>query len=151
MTGKKSMGADSRIQGRAKRRLPALTPLNEFFWTAGESGQLKILRCDSCRHWLHPPAPICPECLDRSLTPQKISGLGTVEAVTVHHQSWSAEVAAPYAVVLVGMDECPNVRLTSRLITDNPDKAVIGRQVRVVFEHHEDVWLPFFELTEEAA
>jgi uncharacterized protein len=145
------MGAKDKTLGKAKRRLPALTPVNKFFWTAGEYGHLKLLRCDSCRHWLHPPAPICPECLGRSLTPQMLSGLGEIMAVTIHHQSWTSEVVAPYAVVLVGLDECPNVRLTSRLVTDDPDKAVIGRRVRVVFEHHEDVWLPFFELAGDAA
>ena len=110
------------------------------------SGCLKILRCDSCRHWLHPPAPICPECLSRHLTPQAVSGLGNIEAVTIHHQPWVAEIASPYAIVIVGLDDCPHVRLTTRLLIDHPDQAVIGRQVRVLFEHHTDVWLPLFEL-----
>ena len=128
------MRTSGTVRGGATRRLPALDPVNEFFWMAGESGRLKILRCDSCRHWLHPPAPICPECLSRSLTPQTLSGLGKIEAVTIHHQSSVSEVAAPYAIVLVGLDECPTVRLTSRLVTDDPHEAAIGRRVRVVFE-----------------
>lgn len=127
------------------RGLPELTPVNEFFWTAGASGRLKVLRCGSCKRWMHPPAPICPDCLSRSSTPQTLSGLGTIEAVTINHQPWVSGIAIPYAVVLVSLDECPEVRLTSRLVTDDLDNALIGRRVRVVFEHHGDVWLPFFE------
>ena len=129
------------------RRLPALDQINEFFWTAGKSDQLKILRCDSCNHWLHPPAPICPECLCRSLTPHAVSGLGSIEAVTINYQPWVPGIAVPYVVVIVGLDDCPSVRLTSRLVGDDPERVVIGLRVRVVFEHHADVWLPFFELT----
>lgn len=126
------------------RSLPVLTPLNAFFWTAGQTGRLEILRCNACGHWLHPPAPICPECLGRDLTPQPVSGLGTVEAVTINHHAWTPAVVVPYAVILVTLDECPYVRLTSRLV-DDPDEAMIGLRVRVTFEHDQDVWLPFFK------
>lgn len=145
------MGTNRTPPGKVERRLPALDPVNEFFWTAGKFGHLQILRCDSCEHWLHPPAPICPECLCRSLTPHPVSGLGKIEAVTIHHQSWVSEIAPPYAIVLVGLDDCPYVRLTSHLLTDDPNKVVIGLHVRVVFEQQEDVWLPFFELTGDTA
>ena len=89
------MKASGTTRGEANRRLPALDSVNEFFWTAGASGRLQILRCDSCGHWLHPPAPICPDCLSRSLTPQTLSGLGKIEAVTIHHQSSRTASTAP--------------------------------------------------------
>jgi len=132
----------------SRRSLPVLTPLNTFFWTAGHRGALEILRCRSCKHWLHPPAPICPECLGRDLAPTPISGYGTVEAVTINHYPWTGAVPVPYAIVLVSFTDCPNVRLTSRLITADPDSARIGMRVRIVFEQDEDVWLPFFENAE---
>ena len=129
------------------RALPLLTPANQFFWTAGQEGHLKILRCDACKHWLHPPVPICPECLSRNLTPQPVSGLGTIEAVTVNYHAWTPAADVPYAIGLVSLDDCPHVRITSRIDCNDPTAVTIGMRVGVFFEHHEDVWLPFFKPT----
>lgn len=145
------MGSDVTTATETGRTLPLLTPLNTFFWTAGRTGRLEILRCDACAHWLHPPAPICPECLGRELTPQPVSGLGTVEAVTINHHPWTPAVAVPYAVILVALEDCAYVRLTSRLVVADPYDATIGMRVRVAFEQDQDVWLPFFEPAGAAA
>lgn len=134
-----------------QRILPMLTPLNRFFWTAGKTGRLEILRCDACGYWLHPPAPICPQCLSRNLTPKFVSGRGKVEAFTINHHPWTPAVQVPYAIILVSLDECPHVRITSRLIANDMEAVIIGLCVQVVFEHHDDVWLPFFMPAGEAA
>jgi uncharacterized OB-fold protein len=126
------------------RALPALTPLNSFFWTAGRNGRLAILRCDSCGEWLHPPSPLCSACLSRHLTPREVSGIGTIETFTVNHQPWTPELSAPYVIAIVSLDDCPSVRLTTNVVGCAPESVRIGGRVRVVFVQQDDVWLPLF-------
>jgi uncharacterized OB-fold protein len=130
--------------GPEPRTLPVLTPLNTFFWTAGRDGCLRILRCEACGAWLHPPGPVCPQCFSRVLVPQEVSGFATVETYTVNHQAWSPGLAVPYVVAIVSLDDCTEVRLTTNLVGYAPADVRIGDRVRVTFERHEDVWLPLF-------
>lgn len=128
----------------AKITLPELDDLNRFFWTSGADNQLRILRCTNCRFWLHPPGIICPKCLSKQLTPEAVSGLGTIEALTVNYQPWSPGQAVPYAIAIVSLDEQPGLQLTTNIVGCPPESAFIGQRVRVVFEAVEDVHLPLF-------
>lgn len=125
--------------------LPAITPFNAFFWTSGADGRLRIQHCTGCASWIHPPSAICPHCLGRSLEPKVVSGLATVEAVTVNHQAWTPDLPVPYAIVRVSLDEDPSIRLTSRMVNCAPESVAIGQRVQVCFEHIEDVYLPYFQ------
>jgi uncharacterized OB-fold protein len=125
--------------------LPELTDLNRFFWTSGADGRLRIQRCGDCALWLHPPGPVCPRCLSRQLAPQEVSGLATVEAVTVNHQTWTPGMEVPYVIARVSLLEDPAVRLTTRIVGTAPEAVAIGQPVKVLFERREDVFLPFFE------
>lgn len=127
------------------RPLPKLDDLNRFFWTGGADGRLRFLRCQGCGFYLHPPGVVCPECLGAALKPEPVSGLGTVEAVTVNHQPWVPGLPVPYVVAIVALDEQKGLRLTTNIVGVPPGEVVIGQRVRVVFEACEDVHLPLFE------
>jgi uncharacterized OB-fold protein len=127
------------------RVLPRLTPETEFFWTSGRDGQLRFLRCDDCGYFLHPPAPICPRCLTKNLTPAPVSGRATVATFTINHQPWIPGFDPPYVVAIVEIEEQPSVRLMTNIVGCAPDDVGIGMPVQVVFEQHDDVWLPLFE------
>ena len=47
------------------RPLPELTPANDWFWTSGKDGQLRIQGCADCGALVHPPVPICQRCRSR--------------------------------------------------------------------------------------
>jgi acetyl-CoA acetyltransferase len=51
----------------------------------------------------------------------------------------------PYVVAIVGLEEDLEVRLTTNIVTDDPESLSVGTPVSVVFDHVEDVWLPLFE------
>lgn len=127
-----------------QRVLPELDKLNTFFWTSGADGKLRILRCSDCGHWLHPPGIICPQCLSRNLAPQAVSGLGTIEALTINHQPWAPGQPVPYAVAIVSLDEQQGLHLTTNIVGCPIDSAYIGQRVRVAFEAVEDIHLPMF-------
>ena len=126
------------------RVLPALDDTNRFFWTSGEDGQLRFLRCQSCGYYLHPPLPRCPSCGGREITPEAVSGRGEVYSVTVNHQSWDGGTE-PYAIVLVAFPEQADLRLTTNIVGCAPDDVHIGMPVQVAFEQRDDVWFPLFE------
>jgi hypothetical protein len=128
------------------RLLPRVTEENEFFWTGGADGQLRFLRCEACETYIHPPAPVCPECLGRELSPHPMSGRATVHTFTVNHQPWIPGFPPPYVVAIVEMDDQPSVRLTTNIANCRIEDVKIGMPVQVVFEEREDgIFLPLFE------
>ena len=57
----------------------------------------------------------------------------------------------PYVVAVVAVDDAPGVQLTTRLIEVTPDAVSIGMPVEVSFVAVEDIYLPLFRPTSEAA
>jgi len=134
---------------RTSRPLPELTPANEWFWTSGADGRLRIQGCTDCGTLVHPPVPICPSCRSRSWSPTEVSGHGTVIAFTVNAHQWLPGFDPPYVIANVALAEDPRVRLTTNIVGCEPDHVHVGQMVSVRFEQHEDVWLPLFEPTGE--
>jgi uncharacterized OB-fold protein len=126
------------------RVLPRLDDDNEFFWTSGADGTLRFLRCTTCGYFVHPPSPICPNCLTRTLAPEAVSGRATVASFTINHQPWMPTFDGPYVIALVEIDEQPSVRLMTNIVDCDVDEVHVGMPVEVTFEHNDDVWLPLF-------
>ena len=130
-------------RGPSIRVLPKLDDTNTFFWTAGADGELRFQRCGACRHYVHPPAPRCPYCLEAGLVPEAVSGRGTLHSFTVNHQQWIPG-SDRYVVGLVTIDEQDDVRLMTNVVDCEEEALAVGMAVEVVFEQVEDVWLPLF-------
>jgi uncharacterized OB-fold protein len=136
-------------RGPAFRLLPRLDRENEFFWTSGADGQLRFLRCRQCRTYIHPPAPICPECLSQDVAPEAVSGRGRVVSFTVNVQPFIPG-SDPYVIGLVAIDEQESVRLMTNLVEAEPEGISVGMAVEVSFEENGDVYLPLFRPIAEA-
>ncbi len=130
---------------KPKRLLPLVTPENQHYWTGGAEGELRLLCCDACRHYVHPPSPVCPACLSRELSVAKVSGRAELLTYTVNHQPWLPGVPPPYVVAIVAIDEQPSLRITTNIVNCEPEDLRIGMPLRVCFEACDDVWLPLFE------
>jgi uncharacterized OB-fold protein len=131
---------------------PVLDDTNRWFWTSGEDGRLRFLRCQGCGYWLHPPLPRCPRCGGRDLAPEAISGRAELYTYTVNHQSWDGSTE-PYAIALVtfpelGQDE---LRLTTNVVGCPLDELRIGMPLQVAFERHDLVFFPLFQPAVEPA
>ena len=72
-----------------------------------------------------------------------VSGRATVVAHTVNVHAWIPG-SEPYVIGLVAIDEQESVRLTTNLIDVEPEDIRTGMPVEVVFEQHENVYLPLF-------
>ncbi|MDO3395387.1 Zn-ribbon domain-containing OB-fold protein [Nocardioides sp. SOB44] len=130
-----------------------LTPTPEgddvVFWTGGEDDRLMIHRCRSCEQYFHPPAPACFRCRSRDVASEPVSGRGRVATFTVNRQPWLPTLPPPYVIVLVELEEQPDVRIFSQLVDVDPAEVRIGDEVEVFFEHWApeggtEVWLPLF-------
>jgi acetyl-CoA acetyltransferase/uncharacterized OB-fold protein len=133
------------------RPLPQLTHENEFFWTAGADGVLRIQQCQSCQALIHPPAPICRYCRSHDMGVRDLSGTAALSAFTVNHRFGFPDLPPPYVVAQVAIAEDPRVRLTTNIVECDPEDLVLGQAVEVVFEKVQDdagaVWLPNFRPT----
>ncbi len=127
------------------RMLPRVTERNAHFWRGGAEGELRFLRCRGCRTWVHPPAPICPQCLEKDLAPEAVSGRATVATFTLNHQPWVPAPDHPYAIAIVELPEQTGLRLMTNIVNCPPEDVHIGMPVRVVFEERDDVFVPLFE------
>lgn len=130
-------------RGPAIRLLPRVDDSNRFFWTSGADGRLRFLRCGSCRRYFHPPQPRCPWCLADHVGPETVSGRGTVVSFTCNVHPW-VPGSDPYLLGLVAIDEQPDVRLTTNLVGTELDAVHCGLAVEVVFEQHDEIYLPLF-------
>ncbi|WP_197420054.1 Zn-ribbon domain-containing OB-fold protein, partial [Mycobacterium sp. NAZ190054] len=129
--------------------LPQLTFDNEFFWTSGADGVLRIQGCGDCKSLIHPPQPVCRYCRSHNMGPREVSGRAVLSAFTVNERFSIPGLAAPYVVAQVAIEEDPRVRLTTNIVDCDPADLELGRVVEVVFEQNDDVWLPLFRPTAE--
>lgn len=124
--------------------LPALDADNTPFWTGGQDGRLLITRCGDCSRWLHPPVPVCRFCLSTNVAPHPCTGRGEVLTYTINRQQWLPDLAPPYVIAVIGLDDDPMLRVSTRLVGVEPDDVRIGMRVEVAFVPSGDVWLPLF-------
>ena len=134
----------SGLPGGPVHGLPVPSDANLHFWQGGREGRLQFLRCGACGWWLHPPMPVCPQCLSRDLTVQAVPGRGTVYSYTVNHQPWYAGQEVPYVVALVALPEQAGLRLMTNVVGCPVEDVHIAMAVTVEFVEIEDVFVPLF-------
>jgi uncharacterized OB-fold protein len=128
------------------RVLPQVTPENEHYWKGGARGALTFLRCGDCRTYVHPPSPVCPDCLSKQLAPAAVSGRARLLTWTVNHHPWIPGFEPPYVIAIVEIEEQRGLRVTTNLVNCTPEELRLDLPVKVLFEEREDgVFLPLFE------
>lgn len=125
------------------RKLPALTPETQAFWTGGKDGQLLIQRCGDCGTYQHPPLPLCPVCRTETMAPHAVSGRGAVKTFTVNHEQWLPGLSGHFVFAAIELAEQAELYVFSNVLAP-PDTVHTGLPVEVCFEHREDIWLPLF-------
>ena len=111
---------------------PAIHPDNEAFWEGVKRGELVFQRCKGCGSWCHPPRPMCPNCRSTEKEWSPSTGKGTVHSWVTYQESPHPGFKAPYAVVLVELEE--GVRVVSNLVDVQLEEIVVGMPVEVVFD-----------------
>lgn len=132
------------------RALPKLNAFNRDFWTGGERGELRIMHCEDCDGYIHPPRPVCRHCLSENVKPRAVSGMGVVDTYTINHQKWHPAMEVPFVVARIALDDAPGVILTSNIVGCDVNDVAFGDKVKVTFEQQDDVHIPLFEKVAEA-
>lgn len=127
------------------RPLPRLDSINRDFWTGGEQGELRIMHCNDCDNYIHPPRPVCRHCLSENVAPKAVSGVGVVDTYTINHQKWHPYMEVPFVIARVALDDAPGVYLTTNIVGCDIAAVDIGDRVKVKFEQQDDVFIPLFE------
>jgi uncharacterized OB-fold protein len=127
------------------RILPRLDSDNRFFWTSGADGTLRFMRCQDCATFIHPPRPICRQCLSENVAPAAVAGTGTIDTFTINYQEWRPGLDVPYVIARVAIEDAPGVYLTTNIVGCDVAAVQIGDRVRVKFEPHGEIYLPLFE------
>ncbi|MDO9485840.1 MAG: zinc ribbon domain-containing protein, partial [Actinomycetota bacterium] len=131
-----------------QRVLPQVTVENEFYWQAGAEGVLRFQQCNDCKGLIHPPQPICNHCRSRELSIVDVSGVGRLIGFTHNVRFGLPGIVPPYTIAHVAIAEDDRVRVTTRIVDAEVEDLAIGQEMRVVFEHVEDIWFPLFTPTD---
>ena len=103
------------------------------WWDATREHRLIVQTCEVCGHVQHPPRALCVSCgRTDALVQVDASGSATVDTFTVVHRAPRPDVATPYVVARVRLDEGP-VLLTNLPVHPAPgrdwtigDRVVVG-------------------------
>ncbi len=90
---------------------PTPNPETVPFWEGLADGVVRLQRCRDCGRAQHHARALCRWCWSEALDWEQAAGTGRIWTWTVVHRpghpAWSAE--APYAVLLVELDEGPRM------------------------------------------
>lgn len=128
-----------------ERPTPHSGPRTTSYWTSGADGKLRVLRCQECGWYVHPPLPVCPVCRSRTLRFVPVSGCGVVHSWTLNHYSWSPQIPPPYVLASIELVEQPELRITSSVLGCGPSEMRIGMAVEACFARSGDAFIPLFQ------
>ena len=121
----------------AQRSPPVPHPdhLTQFFWDGLAQHRILILRCRSCGHYVHYPRPICDRCQATDLSPEQVSGRGTLYSYTVVAQAFHPYFVdkLPYVLAVVELEEEPGLRLTTNIVNCPESDLRVGLPVEASF------------------
>jgi uncharacterized OB-fold protein len=129
--------------------IPAASDLDRPYWDGARQRRLLLQRCDGCGRYAHPPTMICPRCGREDLLWMEASGRGTIHSFTIARQSTTRgfQSELPYVVVLVAVEEDPDVLVLTNLVGPvDLDALDVGDPVTVTFEGRGEMVVPQFEL-----
>lgn len=135
------------------RPIPVPDQWTQPFWDAANAGVLALQRCQSCKHFQHPPYATCVNCMAMELQFEEVRGSGKIYAYTIMYHAGDKRFAGaiPYASIIVELDDAPGALMAGNLLDADYTQAKVGRPVEVIFERlNDDITLPQFRLAQLA-
>ena len=116
--------------------LPYADAETKPYWEWTKKHELRMQRCADCGELRFPPGPMCPSCNSMRDEWVPMRGTGTIYSWIIVHPPVLPAFAddAPYAVVLVQLDDDPVLRLVGQVIDVPNDELAAGMALEVVFD-----------------
>lgn len=91
--------------------------------------------CKACGADQHPPEELCVRCGSTDLAYRASAGTGTIFSFTIvdYPVHPLLKDAIPYVIVLITLDDMPEIRIVGNLVGYPPDATRIGLAVRSIF------------------
>jgi uncharacterized OB-fold protein len=136
---------------------------SEGFWEGTAAGELRVQACGACGILRFPPRAMCPHCQSTERHWRAVSGRGSIWSFVVAYPPLLPAYAAlaPYAVIVVTLEEGPALRMVGNLVSRpdgainevDPHTIVVGEPVRVAFNPRRgpdgrELFLPVWLLAE---
>lgn len=87
-------------------------------------------------------------CESRDVAPQATSGRGSVYTYSINYKQWVPGLPERYVLALVALEEQSDVLIPCNIVNCDPDEVFFGMSVQVLFEQHDEIWVPLFEPAE---
>lgn len=111
------------------------------FFEAAAEGRLVYRACEKCARATHPQTAHCPHCNSWNTVWRTAKGTGVVHSWSVVHHQVHPDFPTPYTLVVVTLDDAPEVRLMGRIAGEAAIEA--GQRMEVWFENlAEGVMIP---------
>jgi uncharacterized OB-fold protein len=103
---------------KVTRPIPVPNEWTKPFWDAARRGVLALQRCQTCRHFQHPPCATCVNCMAIDLAFEPVGGKGAIYSYTIMYHAGDRRFAAaiPYASIIVELDDAPGALLAANLL-----------------------------------
>jgi len=129
----------------SSRARPVPTPETRHFWDGAAAGELRLQRCDDCRHTYFPPRPFCPSCASRKVSAFAASGKATLYSYVINHRPAAPGFTPPYAIAVVTLEEGPRMMTNIIDCPQTPEALVLDMPLEVAFQKLDDaITLPVF-------
>jgi hypothetical protein len=120
------------VSGVRTRPLPRRDVHEQPFWEFVQRGELRLQRCDACRRFRYPPAPVCPDCLAGEHGWEQVAGSGRLLSWVVFHRQYFPELPPPYHVAAAEIPEGPI--LIANLVNLAGREPRVDMPVRLTYE-----------------
>ena len=120
-----------------KRPLPQPTPETQHYWDGLKAGELRLQKCDGCKHTYFPPRPFCPKCASRKVSVVKASGRAKLHSYVINQRP-SPGFDAPYAIAVVELDEGPRLMTNIVGCPQTPEALQLDMGLVATFEKQTD-------------
>jgi uncharacterized OB-fold protein len=143
-----------RISDSVRPPIPVPDRYTGFFWQGASDRKLLILRCQKCGTYIHLPRPVCRVCQSFDLSPEEVSGRGTLYSYTITYKAFHPFFVdrVPYVIAVVDLAEQAGLRLVSNLVGVDQAAIEFGMPLQVDFEELDpDLTIPVFRPAQEAA
>ena len=123
--------------------VPNPSPASKPYWDGCARGELLYQRCDDCGTIALRPGTVCGQCLSRSLSWARSSGIGTLYSWTVVWRPQRPSFTVPYAPAIVTLDE--GFRMMSSIVGCEVEELAADMALAVEFHPaSEEIFLPYF-------